>query len=255
MGATRKVIEINEELCNGCGNCIITCAEGALEIVDGKAKLVADKYCDGLGACLGECPTGALKIIERQADEFDEEAVEERLAELKHQEAAAAHPQAHAEHFGCPGARLQAFDRPTSRPAAHEPASAAAGPSALTHWPVQIRLVPPFAPFLRNADLLVAADCTPIAYANFHQEFLQGKVVMIGCPKFDDMQLYMDKFTEIFKSQPIRSVTTVVMEVPCCQGMPVLVKRAMQAAGKDIPMEQVIVGVQGEILRREKLVA
>lgn len=251
MSITRKIIEIDEELCNGCGNCIIGCAEGALELVDGKAKLVSEKYCDGLGACLGECPTGALKIIERVADDFDEEAVEERLHALKEAEK---QPLQETMQCGCPSAQIRTFQRP----AAHGPGKEGVSPaaqSALAQWPVQIRLVPASAPFLKNAHLLVAADCTPFAYANFHQDLLRGKTLMVGCPKFDNAQEYLKKFVEIFKQADIRSVTTVFMEVPCCRGLPMIVKRAMEMAGKKIPMEHVVIGVQGEVLQREKLVA
>ncbi|MEJ2717906.1 MAG: 4Fe-4S binding protein [Deltaproteobacteria bacterium] len=252
METARKIIEIDEELCDGCGNCIVACAEGALELIDGKATLVSDVYCDGLGACLGECPTGALKIIEREAPEFDEEAVEERLASLKLGEKQTA--EAPLPH-GCPSARIQTIDRPTPCQTANEPVTYASAESALSHWPVQIRLIPPTAPFLKNADLLVTADCTPVAYAGFHRDFLDGKVVMVGCPKFDDTQSYLEKFTEIFKTADIHSITTVFMEVPCCHGLPTIVKRAMELAGKNIPMENIIIGVRGEILKREKLVA
>ena len=253
MKPQRKIIEIDEELCTGCGNCIIQCAEGALEIVSDKAKLVSDKYCDGLGACLGECPTGALKIIEREADEFDEEAVEGRLHALKQEEAQA---QTETLPCGCPSTRMQTFQALSPCQAANEPAvHATSSQSELTHWPVQIRLVPPNAPFLRNAHLLVAADCTPFAYASFHRDFMQGKVVLVGCPKLDDKELYLEKFSELFRVAGVRSVTTVDMEVPCCQSLPVLVKMAMEKAGKTIPMENVIISVQGEILKRVKQVA
>jgi ferredoxin len=251
MATKRKIIQIDEELCDGCGNCIISCAEGALEIVEGKAKLVADKYCDGLGACLGECPTGALKVIEREADEFDEEAVEHRLEALKEAEKPAEPVMA----CGCPSAQIRTFAAPTPCQQANEPISQSTGRSALRHWPVQIRLVPPTAPFLKNADLLVAADCTPIAYPNFHKDFLEGKAVMVGCPKFDDAQGYIEKFAGIFSHASIKSVTVVVMEVPCCGGLPMIVRRGMQMAGKNIPMEQIIISTQGEVLRKEKLVA
>lgn len=252
MRVTRKIIEIDEELCNGCGECIITCAEGALALVDGKAKLIADKFCDGLGACLGPCPAGALRIIERTADEFDEVAVEHHVAAQK-----AAEQPPEPLPCGCPSARLQSFGppRPVAAPLSHQHTAQASDASALSHWPVQIKLVPPTAPFLKGADLLVAADCTPIAYPAFHRDFLTGKVVMIGCPKFDDMQLYYDKFTQIFGSAGIRSVTVVVMEVPCCQSMPLLLRRAMEAAGVNVPMEQVTISVRGEVLSTERLVA
>jgi Fe-S-cluster-containing hydrogenase component 2 len=251
MKTKRNIIQIDQELCDGCGNCIISCAEGALEIVDGKAKLVAEKYCDGLGACLGECPTGALKVIEREADEFDEVAVEHRLEAMNEAEK----PAEPAMACGCPSAQIRTFAAPTPCQQANEPVSQTAAKSALRHWPVQIRLVPPTAPFLKNADLLVAADCTPIAYPNFHKDFLEGKAVMVGCPKFDDAQDYIEKFAGIFSHASIKSVTVVVMEVPCCGGLPMIVRRGMQMAGKNIPMEQIIISTQGEVLRKEKLVA
>jgi ferredoxin len=251
MKTKRNIIQIDEELCDGCGNCIISCAEGALEIVDGKAKLAAEKYCDGLGACLGECPTGALKVIEREADEFDEVAVEHRLEAMK-EDVKPAEP---AMACGCPSAQIRTFAAPTPCQQANQPVSQIPAKSALRHWPVQIRLVPPTAPFLKNADLLVAADCTPIAYPNFHKDFLDGKAVMLGCPKFDDAQDYIEKFAGIFSQASIKSVTVVVMEVPCCGGLPMIVRKGMQMAGKNIPMEQIIIGTQGEVLRKEKLVA
>jgi ferredoxin len=251
MKIKRNIIEIDEELCDGCGQCIISCAEGALELVDGKAKLVAEKYCDGLGACLGECPTGALKVIEREAEDFDEEAVEHHLETKKVSE-----PAAQPMPCGCPSAHIQTFERPAgSCQAANQPVSQASEASALSHWPIQIRLVPPTAPFLKNADLLVAADCTPVAYPNFHRDFLTGKTVLLGCPKFDDAQAYVEKFAQIFSAASIRSVSVVVMEVPCCSGLPLIVKKGMELAGKTIPMERIVVSTRGEILRKEKLVA
>ncbi len=246
MAITRKIIQIDEDLCDGCGQCIITCAEGALEIIDGKARLVADRYCDGLGACLGECPTGALKVIARDADDFDEVAVEHRLEELKKSQAAE-----QTLPCGCPSTRLQTFAAPHGERVPHT-----SGVSALTHWPVQINLIPPNAPFLHNADLLVAADCTAFAHPDFHGEFLSGKVLMIGCPKFDDVEQYIEKFAQIFRQTPIRSVTTLVMEVPCCAGLPMIVKRAMELAGKSIPTEEIVIGVRGGgVISRHKAVA
>ena len=251
MEGTRKIIEISEELCNGCGNCIISCAEGALQIVDGKARLVADRYCDGLGACLGECPTGALQIVERKAEQFDEKAVEHHLADRGKTHA----PVADTLPCGCPSSHVQTFAAKTACRNANEPISHVGFESALTHWPVQIRLVPSDAPFLKHAELLVVADCTAIAYPNFHRDFLQGKVVLVGCPKFDETQEYVEKFTEIFRKAAIRTITTLVMEVPCCHGLPVMVKKAMDEAGKSIPMEYAVIGVRGDVLKREDLVA
>ena len=251
MKVERKIIEIDEDLCTGCGECIIKCAEGALEIIDGKAKIVADKFCDGLGACLGECPTGALKVIKREAEDFDETAVEEHLKTRQDIEKPVAAPLA----CGCPSAAMQSFSRPAPCQSVSELETREGEQSELTHWPVQINLVPPTAPFLKNADLLVAADCTPIAYRSFHKDFLEGRVIMVGCPKFDDTQAYVDKFAQLFSQSSVKSVTVVVMEVPCCHGLPLIIKRGMQMAGKDIPMELAVVSVRGQILKKEKLVA
>ncbi|MGC8908466.1 MAG: ATP-binding protein [Desulfomonilaceae bacterium] len=250
MKVTRKIIEIDESLCNGCGNCIVSCAEGALALVDGKARLVSESYCDGLGACLGECPTGALRIVERTADDFDEAAVEAHLATHGH-----AQQSEDVLPCGCPSTRLQSFTAADACAQANEPKAYSAAKSRLSHWPVQIRLVPATAPFLKNADLLVAADCTAFAYPAFHQDFLTGKVALVGCPKFDDAQSYVEKFTEIFSKADIKSVTVLVMEVPCCHGLPMIVREAMKNAGKTIPLELVVIGVRGEILQREALVA
>jgi Pyruvate/2-oxoacid:ferredoxin oxidoreductase delta subunit len=248
MNVKRKIIEIDDERCNGCGQCVLACAESAISIVDGKARLISDIYCDGLGACLGECPQDALKIVEREAPEFDEKAVEEHLnAEELKQEAPA------PAHTGCPSAAVRQFDR--GRDAAEPAASEGLAASALTNWPVQIRLVPPGAPFLKNADLLVTADCVPVAYPSFHRDFLQGRVVLLGCPKFDDAEAYIQKFAQIFKTANIKSVTVVVMEVPCCQGLPAIVKEGMDAAGKQVPIEKVVVSAEGGILKRTRLAA
>lgn len=235
----RKIIEIDDELCNGCGQCVPDCAEGSLRIVDGKARLVADKLCDGLGACLGSCPTGALQIIEREADEFDEEAVEQFLAEEKKT------AQAPKTGGGCPSAQLQTLGPMTSCQQANVPASQVG--SALSHWPIQIRLIPATAPFLENCDLLVAADCTTLAYGSIQQDFLRGRVVMMGCPKFDDQQLYIERFTEIFRTRKLNSLTILVMEVPCCQAMLQIIEQAWKAAKPDFPVRHVVVSTKGGI--------
>jgi NAD-dependent dihydropyrimidine dehydrogenase PreA subunit len=260
MKVKRKIVEIDQERCDGCGICVPACAEGAIEIINGKARLAAERFCDGLGACLGECPNDALRIIEREADEFDEAAVEEHLegkAEATAQaEAGNGAQKAPAMACGCPSAQIQSFVRETSCHKASAPAvQGRADLSSLSHWPVQIRLVPPTAPFLKGADLLVAADCTPVAYPNFHQDFLEGKVVMVGCPKFDEGEAYIQKFADIFRTAGIRSVTVLTMEVPCCQGLPMMVRRGMDAAGKKVPLEQVVISTRGEILKRQGLVA
>ena len=238
----RKIIQINEELCDGCGQCVPNCAEGSLRIVDGKARLVADKLCDGLGACLGVCPTGALTIIEREADPFDEQAVEVLLASQHHQPEPAAplHPGG-----GCPSARLQQFAAPSCQQANVPKLQSG---SALTHWPVQIRLIPATAPFLQDCDLLVAADCTTVAYAGLQQEFMAGRVVMMGCPKFDDQALYTQRFTEIFRTRSLRSRTILLMEVPCCHTLVQIIKKACEGAAPGFPVRQVVISTRGEIV-------
>ena len=251
MKVMRKIIEIDEELCDGCGQCVPSCAEGAIQVVDGKARIVSESFCDGLGACLGECPTGALKIVEREAEDFDEDAVEEYLKERERQEKQPEPVQA----CGCPSTQVQTFIPSAPAGDAFGSGEGAETDSALSHWPVQINLVPPTAPFLRGADLLVAADCTALAYSSFHRDFLKGKVVMMGCPKFDDVEGYISKFAEIFRTADIRSITAVVMEVPCCSGLPFIVKKAMEKADKKIPMEEVVIGTRGHILERKRVAA
>jgi NAD-dependent dihydropyrimidine dehydrogenase PreA subunit len=235
MQVQRKIIEINEDLCNGCGQCVRACAEGAIQMVNGKARLVSETYCDGLGACIGDCPTGALKVVERMADSFDENAVHQHLQQLAH------HGQG-----GCPSAQAMTFTPPAASAASDPPAE-----SSLGHWPVQIRLVHGAAPFLQDADITVAADCVPVAYPAFQRDFVAGKVVMIGCPKFDDPMPYLDRFVDIFTRNNVRSVMVVVMEVPCCQGLPAIVERAREMVGADVPIEKVIVSRDGRILSRE----
>jgi len=251
MKVKRKIVQIDEGKCDGCGQCVPSCAEGAIQIVDGKARLMAEKYCDGLGACLGECPNDALKVIEREAEDFDEEAVEEHMKSMSVAKSAELQPMA----CGCPSAQIQSFTGPKTCQEANQPVSRASMASSLSHWPVQINLVPPTAPFLKGADLLVAADCTPVAYPNFHRDFLNGKVVMVGCPKFDEVQTYIHKFADIFNTAGIKSIEVVTMEVPCCQGLPVIVKKGLELAGKKIPISQVIISTRGEVLKRQKIAA
>lgn len=242
MKRLRKIIEIDEERCDGCGLCVPSCAEGAIQIIDGKARLAAEKYCDGLGACLGECPNGALRIVERLAEDFDEKAVEDHL-QTREKTAEEATTLA----CGCPSTRLQSFTAADPCETANRPRAQAGSESTLGHWPVQIRLVPANAPFLKGAELLVTADCAPLAYPRFHQDLLKGKVVLMGCPKFDDVQEYIAKFTEIFQKAGIKKVTTVVMEVPCCSGLPFIVHKALAASGQHIPLEEKVIGIRGEI--------
>jgi NAD-dependent dihydropyrimidine dehydrogenase PreA subunit len=247
MKIMRKIIEIDEELCDGCGLCVPDCAEGSLVIVDGKAKMIADKLCDGLGACLGSCPTGALKIIERDAEDFDEEAVEEHLAKQK-----AAADKVAPKASGCPSAQLKTFAPQTPCQAANKPVMAAGGgTSSLTHWPVQIRLVPPTAPFLQGADLLVAADCCAVSAPNFQLDYLTGKIVMMGCPKFDDAESYVQKFSDIIATCNLNSLTILIMEVPCCSSMNGIIKQAIERAGKSVPVEQITISTQGVELERK----
>jgi ferredoxin len=241
MKIMRKIIEINEELCDGCGQCIPDCAEGALKVVDGKAKVLADIYCDGLGACLDSCPTNALKIVEREADDFDEKAVEELLKNMEGK-------QDKTPLVASPGLGGLKIETPCQ--AANKPQfnlGPAKTDSALSQWPVQIRLVPAQAPFLQNADLLVAADCVPVAYPHFHRDFLEGRAIMMGCPKFDDVNGYVQKFTEVFQKAKPKSIKIAIMEVPCCGGMRMIVKEALKQAGVDIPVEEVVISARGEI--------
>lgn len=247
MKIVRNIIEIDEDRCDGCGRCAPSCAEGAIEIIDGKAKIVKDMYCDGLGACLGECPKGALRIIKREADAFDEEAVKKFLASKNKTD----HQHVSPKPQGCPSSQILNLKPNAACAGANEPQSGASTVSTLSHWPIQIRLIPPTAPFLRRADLLVLADCTAVSLPNLHSDFMPSKAVMMGCPKFDDSQLYFDKFTQIFKAADIRSVTVVVMEVPCCAGMPFIVQKAMQASQNNIPFKTIVVSRQGKILKEK----
>jgi NAD-dependent dihydropyrimidine dehydrogenase PreA subunit len=244
----RKIVVIDADKCNGCGLCVPSCAEGAITIVDGKAVLAADNLCDGLGACLGECPQDAIRIIEREADGFDEAAVEKHLNAARPDSAGskASHaPHHHAAGGGCPGSRVMSFAAETAQNSAPSPEGQK--PSELRQWPVQLHLVPPTAPYFQNADLLVAADCAPFAYAGFHRDFMAGKALVVGCPKLDDLNVYQQKLTEIFRNSTIKSVTVVRMEVPCCGGIVAVTKKALADSGKDIPFSEVTIGIKGEI--------
>ncbi|HZK25665.1 MAG TPA: 4Fe-4S binding protein [Oscillospiraceae bacterium] len=240
----RAIIHIDEEKCNGCGLCIPSCAEGALQIVNGKAKLIADNLCDGLGACLGDCPQGALIIEERDSDAFDEEAVEQFLAAQKEQT-----PPTSTPFIGCPGSRTRVLNTPAPTETAVEGEEI---PSALGHWPVQLNLVNPIAPYFKEADLLIAADCVPFAYADFHRQFLRGHALVIGCPKLDDAPLYVQKLTALIRSNNLKSITIVVMEVPCCGGLHGIIREAMRRAECTVPVEVVQVSVDGKINFRSK---
>src|SRR4030042_6362237 len=239
---TRKIVKIDEEKCNGCGLCIPNCAEGALLIIDGKAKLFSDEFCDGLGACLGQCPEDAITIIEREAEDFDEKAVEAHLH--KKQEAKPEPKPPPAPFTGCPSSRSIQFKAPGPE---IEEGFVAPSSSMLSHWPVQLKLVPTHAPYFQDADLLVAADCVPFAYPNFHQDLLKGKAVVVGCPTLDDIQYYKEKLTEIFKTNSIKSVTVPYMEVPCCFGIVKATEDAIAASGKNILLKKVKIVIRGEI--------
>ncbi|MCX6383928.1 MAG: 4Fe-4S binding protein [Actinobacteria bacterium] len=308
--AVRKIIEIDEDICNGCGNCIPNCPEGALQVIDGKARLISDLFCDGLGACIGECPIEAIKVVNREAEPYNETKVMENIARQGKNVIAAhlKHLRDHGETglynealeylknnnieiaedvemnsknsenedrlpCGCPGSAVMDLrgEEPCeavktgvrvsgsiSGPALKDNSKAAqiaellsqltAKGSKLRQWPVQIMLVPSTAPYLKEADLLIAADCVPFAYAGFHEDFLENKALLIGCPKLDDSEFYMKKFTEIFRLNDIKSVTVVHMEVPCCFGLLSIVKQAVKDSGKDILVKAVNIGIRGNIV-------
>ena len=251
----RKMVRIDEEKCNGCGECVPSCAEGAIQIIDGKAKLLSDNLCDGLGACLGDCPVGAISVEEREADEYDEAAVHDHLKVLgratpTHHDAPlpGACPSSTVQNFaapvagGCPSARTMSF--PESPAEVTE--TATSHPSRLAQWPVQLHLVPPTAPFFQNADVLLAADCVPFAYADFQEDLLKGKALAIACPKLDNTEPYVEKLTAMITQSNINSLTVVHMEVPCCNGLVFMAKQALANSGRDIPFKTVCIGIRGE---------
>ena len=238
----RKIIHIDEEKCNGCGACVNACHEGAIGLVNGKAKLMRDDYCDGFGDCLPGCPTGAITFTEREAAAYDEQAVLENK-QKKAQAAQAAKPAFH----GCPGSAMRQFKREAATAAA--PAAAMPLQSQLGQWPCQIKLVPVNAPYFNGAKLLIAADCTAYAYANVHEEFMKGKITLIGCPKLDAVD-YSEKLTEILRSNDIRSVTVLRMEVPCCGGLEHAAITAMKNSGKFLPWQVVTISTDCRILDR-----
>jgi len=246
----RKIVTIDQDKCDGCGLCVPSCAEGAITIVNGKAVLAAENLCDGLGACLGECPRDAIGVEEREADEFDEAAVEQHLAAQGR--LAPAHPVAPAQtvpspqhHAGgdCPGSRAMSFARPQETPA---PQPSGSRQSHLGQWPVQLTLVSTNAPYFQGADLLITADCVPVAYAGYHDDFLRGRAVVMGCPKLDDNNFYQQKLTELFSKSDIKSVTVLKMEVPCCGGIAMAARQALAASGKQIPYREITIGIKGE---------
>jgi len=251
----RKIVRIDEEKCNGCGACVPACAEGALQIIDGKAKLISEIYCDGLGACLGECPQDAIIIEEREAAGFDEEAVEQHLhgENESEDELPCGCSSATVTQFerveiphGCPSARVTQLE--TQEIAGVAPVDAAHQPAMLGHWPVQLTLVPPSAPFLQGADVVLAADCVPFAYADFHRDFLKDHALLVACPKLDDFQAHLSKLTDILRHSQVNSLTVLHMEVPCCWGLVQMAQGAIQASGRDVPFEEITIGVRGDLI-------
>lgn len=241
--AVRNIVKIDEEKCTGCGQCVTACAEGAIKIVNGKARLVSDSYCDGLGACLGHCPEDAITVEPREADAFDEEATKAYLADQQTEETPPA---------VCPGLASHLFGE-VKKPTDAEDTEFVAAPSQLGHWPVQLKLVARTAPYFADADLLLVADCVPVAMGDFHQKFLKGRAVAMGCPKLDDAQFYVEKLGDILQANSVRSLTVVHMEVPCCSGLARVAREAMAVCGKDMPFEDVTVGLRGEVVRSETI--
>ncbi len=242
----RNIVHIDEALCNGCGACAAACHEGAIAMVDGKARLIRDDYCDGLGDCLPACPTGAITITEREALPYDEAAV---LANQKNAESSSC---------GCPGTQARTINPAGSvssstnntnkeLPSTQENTADAERPSQLSQWPVQIKLLPVTAPYYQGKKLLIAADCTAYAYAGFHEKFIRGHVTLVGCPKLDAVN-YADKLTEIFRNNDIQGITVVRMQVPCCGGLENAVKTALQNSGKNLPLDIVTISLDGKIL-------
>ena len=279
MKTKRQIINIDESKCDGCGLCVTGCHEGALQVIDGRARLISDLLCDGLGACIGECPRGAIKIETRQAEPYDEAKVMEGMvklgantikAHLKHLidhgqksfvkqaleylkehnipnplEAEMKKEHKHGEPCGCPGGRTMDFRGPS---AACEEGEAPAAKSQLRQWPVQLHLASPMAPYFQKADLVVAADCTAFAYGNFHNDFIKGKAIVIACPKLDDGQeIYVEKLQALIEDAKVNTLTVVTMEVPCCGGLLAMVKQAAAAAARKVPVKHVVIGIQGGV--------
>jgi ferredoxin len=257
----RKIVNIDEELCNGCGECIPACPEQAIQILktpDGpKARLVKEIYCDGLGACLGNCPTGALTITEKESDPYDEESTIARIKDvapemlavhLRHlKEHADELPEHHCHEMphgmtSCPSARILEWEEKEQR----TPEGTSRAASELRQWPVQLHLVPASAPYFKNADLVIVADCVPFSYPNFHQDFLKEKALAVGCPKLDDAEAYIEKISEIIQMADLKSLKVVYMEVPCCFGLVHIVQEALKKSGKEVPFEAVKIGIKGE---------
>jgi len=278
--ARRSIIKIDEDKCNGCGLCMPNCPEGAIQIIDGKARLVSDLFCDGLGACIGHCPRGAITVEVREARDYDERKVMANIvkqgenvikAHLDHlkghnqdkylkeaidylrssnievpsDKKPAAHPHMHS----CPGSKMMDFRAGQTGTEHAKKGSKEANESQLRQWPVQIMLVPPFAPYLNDSELLIAADCVPFAYADFHDDLLRGKVLLVGCPKLDDVSAYKDRFAQVLKNNNIKSITYVHMEVPCCFGLVGVIEEVIAESGKKVPFTEAVIGIRGERLK------
>ena len=239
--AIRNIVKIDEDKCNGCGECVPACAEGAIRIIDGKAKLISEIYCDGLGACLGECPQDAITIEQREAAEFDEQATKAHLAEKKS-------PQQQSD-FVCPGIMARNL-RDNAGPIESGSVSV---PSQLSHWPVQLMLVSPQGPYFTNADLLLVADCVPFAMGNFHEKFLKNHSIVVGCPKLDNAEFYIDKLTEILKVNNLKSLTVVHMEVPCCSGLRHIAQKAIAGSGVKMSFKDITVDLRGNVTKTETI--
>ncbi len=257
--AIRKIVKIEEELCDGCGDCVLACAEGAIQIIDGKAIVVNDTYCDGLGACLGDCPQGAITIEDREAPDFDEAAVAQHLAKLEQGARSGQETPVSAQAkeldplpCGCPGSAMQQMSPTvTVAPVSSTDLSQPVMPSQLGHWPIQLMLVPPHAPFLKGADLLVCADCVPFAVPDFHFRYLTGRSLLVGCPKLDNLQHYHEKLKAIYQEAAPRSITVLKMEVPCCNGIAQVAVKARDEVAPHIPVEVHTIGVRGNIVDRK----
>jgi len=249
----RKIITINEEICDGCGNCVSACSEGALQIVNGKARLVREDFCDGFGDCIGECPTGSLKIEERESKPFDIDAAKKYLLDTEGKEAVLKMEEAQKKHeieeynpipCGCPGSMVRILRREET----NIPVSSQEIESRLRNWPVQITLLPLKAPYYEGADLVVAADCCAYAYGGFHNDFIKGHTLAIGCPKLDNATVYKEKLATILRENNIKSVTVTYMEVPCCTGLVKLIEDAIKESGKNISLKRIKIGIKGEVL-------
>jgi ferredoxin len=247
--AVRKIIKIDEEKCDGCGDCVPSCAEGAIQIIDGKAKVINETYCDGFGVCLGECPQGAITMVEREAAAYDEEAVQRHLADLNKKKSTPlpvieSSPIPVQPHGGCPGSAMRGFNQPpqvSSQPVEN----GSMLPSQLKHWPVQLMLVPPHAPFLKGADILVCADCVPFTVPDFHNRYLAGRALLVACPKLDDLQYYHENLKDIIREAAPKKLTVVKMEVPCCTGLAQVTVQARDEVDPNIPVEVITCGIQG----------